>query len=93
MCVGYVKHHHGGIGPFKKPKYDSQEATNNLLAPAATSVYGDTKNEYSQEELRRKRKKNGSTFLTRARDRVAGTVSTILGSLFGSNEDKRDTLG
>ncbi len=93
MCVGYVKHHHGGVGPFKKPQYDSQETTNNLLAPMATTVYGDNKNEFSQEELRKKRKKNGSTFLTRARDRAQSTVSTLLGDLFGHSEDKRNTLG
>ncbi len=88
MCTGYVKHHHGGIGPFKKPKYDDREDNSHLLAPMATSVYRDSKTELKQEDLRKKGKKNGATFLTRAMDRGA----SLLNSFFGE-EEKRKTLG
>lgn len=93
MCVGYVKHHHGGIGPFKKPKYDQEGGTDKALAPLATQFYNDSNNEFDQDALRKKRKKNGLSFLTRALDRKnGGNPFTLLSNLI-SDDKNRSTLG
>ncbi len=89
MCVGYVKHHNGGVGPFKKPKYDDM-GTSSALAPVQSSFYGETANAEGQEKLRKKRNKNGLSFLTRALDRNNNANPfTLLNSMM----NEKNTLG